>query len=423
MTPTIRRVALATATLAAAFWCLAGNAGAYVYWSEGDAIGRANLDGSQAATGFVLTPASSVAVDASQIYWSFGEPGSPGTISAAPLAASAAARVIVADAGEEPRDVVVGDGHIYWIQGPGIDTSIGRAELPDGGNPEPDFLPGVDAAGLAVDAERLYWSDGFTADKIESFDFAGQTINHDVVAATTPVAIAVGGGRIYWYDSSGNGIEGATLVGGQGVGAERLVEGAQASALAADADHIYWASGAESAIGRADPDGAEVERDLIRVDGPDGLALDSGFSPPPPPPPPPAVRAPASAPTPATPAQPPTYAGPTKTTTGALAPGVEGALETPKQCVAGGQKFSVKVSVKSKGSRSHKASYSVAKVKFLLGGKVISTDRRKPFEVTFPGSPAARSLAVVARISVILHKGHRHGLATKTLKATVKTCG
>ena len=63
------------------------------------------------------------------------------------------------------------------------------------------------------------------------------------------------------------------------------------------------------------------------------------------------------------------------------------------------------------------------KVKFLLGGKTISIDRTKPFEATYPGSPAAQKLTVIARISVILHKGHRHGLATRTLKAVVMTCG
>lgn len=409
------RAALAAATMMAAFWGMAGQAGAYVYWSEGGQIGRANLDGSDLVAGFVSTPSSSVAVDASQIYWSFGENGSPGTISAAPLTNPGSGRVIITDAGEEPHDVVVGGGHIYWIDGGGSNTSIGRAELPDGSNPEPDFIPdpSVHPTGIAIDSERIYWSEGFVEDNIDSFDFQSQTIDHDAVNATKPIAIAVGGGRIYWYNFLDNAIEAATLSGGKGTSTEKIVEGVQVSALAANTEHVYWASGASGAIGRASPSGAEApERTLISgLDEPTGLALDSGFSPPSPPPPPPS------------PPQLPIYGGPTKTTKGPLAPGLEGTLQTPKQCVAGGQTFTAKVGVKQKGSRRHKASYSVKKVKFLLGGKTISIDRTKPFEATYPGSPAAQKLTVIARISVILHKGHRHGLATRTLKAVVMTCG
>ncbi len=410
----LRTVLMAT-TVIAAFWGLTGQASAYVYWSEGGEIGRANLDGSDVVAGLVTTPSSSVAVDASQIYWSFGDYGSPGTISAAALTDPGSPRVLIADAGEEPHDLVVGGGHIYWIDGGGSNTSIGRAELPDGSNPEPDFIPdpSVHPTGIAVDSERIYWSEGFVEDNIDSFDFQSQTIDHDSVNATKPTAIAVGGGHIYWYNFLDSAIEGATLSAGKGTSTERIVEGVQVSALAADSEYVYWASGASGAIGRVSPSGAETpQRTLISgLDEPTGLALDSGFSPPSPPPPPPS------------PPRLPIYTGPTKITKGLLGPGLEGNLQTPKQCVAGGQTFTVKVGVKQKGSRRHKASYSVKKVKFLLGGKTISIDRTKPFEATYPGSPASEKLSVIARISVILRKGHRHGLATRTLKAAVMTCG
>ncbi len=65
---------------------------------------------------------------------------------------------------------------------------------------------------------------------------------------------------------------------------------------------------------------------------------------------------------------------------------------------------------------THKASYSAKKVKFLLGGKTISIDRTKPFEATYPGSPASEKLSVIARISVILRKATATD-STRTPKA------
>jgi hypothetical protein len=120
----------------------------------------------------------------------------------------------------------------------------------------------------------------------------------------------------------------------------------------------------------------------------------------------------------------PPYNGPTKTTAKSLGKGLQGSLTTPKQCVAGGSYFKAKVAVKRKGSHAHKVSYSVGQVKFFVGGKLIVTDKKKPFEALLgtKGTAAGKSLAVSARISVLLRKGHRHSTVQKTLKATVKTC-
>jgi hypothetical protein len=134
---------------------------------------------------------------------------------------------------------------------------------------------------------------------------------------------------------------------------------------------------------------------------------------------------PTTAPTPPPPpSNPGSYTGPTKTTTKSLGNGLEGNLGTPKQCVKGGSFFTAKVAVKRKGSRAHKLSYSIPQVKFFLGGKLISTDKKKPFEtqLTTTGVPAGTSLTVAARISVLLKKGRRHSTVSKTLKADVKTC-
>jgi hypothetical protein len=120
----------------------------------------------------------------------------------------------------------------------------------------------------------------------------------------------------------------------------------------------------------------------------------------------------------------PTYKGPTKNTEKSIGHGLGASLSTPKGCVPGGSLFKAKVAVKRTGSKAHKASYTVAKVKFYLGKKLIGTDTKKPFEVSFAtaGLGVGKTLEVSAKISVNLHLGHRHSTVSKTLKADVSTC-
>jgi hypothetical protein len=118
--------------------------------------------------------------------------------------------------------------------------------------------------------------------------------------------------------------------------------------------------------------------------------------------------------------------GGTQTTTAAsLGHGLVGELSTPKECVAGGEIFKAKVAVKRKGSKAHKAAYTVKQVTFFLAGKKVTTDKRKPFETSFATKGLAKgaALAVSAKIAVIVHVGHRHTTVSKTLKTTVTTCG
>ena len=80
--------------------------------------------------------------------------------------------------------------------------------------------------------------------------------------------------------------------------------------------------------------------------------------------------------------------------------------------------------MKRKGSKAHKAAYTVKQVVFMVGKKKIATDKRKPFEaaIATKGVAAGAGLAISARISVVLRRGHRRSTVSKTLKTTVKTC-
>jgi hypothetical protein len=128
---------------------------------------------------------------------------------------------------------------------------------------------------------------------------------------------------------------------------------------------------------------------------------------------------------PAPPAKPASPApGAAKSTSAPIVPGLNASLSTPKACVAGGAAFKAKVAVKKKGTKAHNLSYSVKQVGFSVDGKLVSTDKTKPFEATLHGSAhAGSSIPVAAKISVVLKKGHRHSSVTKTLTATVATCG
>jgi hypothetical protein len=132
-----------------------------------------------------------------------------------------------------------------------------------------------------------------------------------------------------------------------------------------------------------------------------------------------------SPPSGAGPATPQTYNGPTKTLEKSLGHGLKATLTTPRGCIVGGQQFKAKLAVKRKGSQAHKASYTVSKVKFLLGKKLVATDKRKPFEALFAtaGVAAGTKLTIAAKVSVTLHKGKRRVSIGKTLEALIRTCG
>jgi hypothetical protein len=123
--------------------------------------------------------------------------------------------------------------------------------------------------------------------------------------------------------------------------------------------------------------------------------------------------------------KPVTVHGPTATTTSPLGHGLVGQLSVPKQCLPENATFGAKLAVKRKGTQAHKAAYSVTKVQFSIGGSSLSTDRKKPFEARFltTGLKRDSALTVTAKVSVLLHLGHRTGSVTKSLTAKVRTCG
>jgi hypothetical protein len=214
-------------------WWWTAQASAYIYWSNSNQIGRANLDGTAADQAFIV--------------------------------------------GVEPVDVVVDAQHIYWTSN--VSGTIGRANL-DGTGVEQDFISTGDGVfGLAVDGQHLYWTNRQT-DTIGRANLDGTGVTDDfITAAETPTGVAVDGQHVYWtnvvYDGGpatigranldGTGVDQSFIAGITGLPGD----------LALDAQHIYWANYSGSSVGRANIDGSGVNQRFIDVGGSSGLAIDA----------------------------------------------------------------------------------------------------------------------------------------------------
>jgi hypothetical protein len=145
----------------------------HIFWanwqngsSQGNSIGRANIDGSSPNQAFIDNAAVSgsvcgVDVDANFIYW--GSRQSPGDIGRAPIGGGAADTDFI-DEANFSCDVAVNATHVYWAEvsqffGSG---SVGRATI-DGSSGNAEFIPnssGVETpCGIDVDAGHVYWGD------------------------------------------------------------------------------------------------------------------------------------------------------------------------------------------------------------------------------------------------------------------------
>jgi len=261
---------------------LAGQANAAIYWGNGSPIGRANLDGTNAESEFIkyvpfgssgeaaVSACGGVAVDGSHVYWA--DPAG-GAIGRANLDGSGPAYGFITGA-DNPCGVAVNDTHVYWTNLKG--NSIGRANL-DGTEATQTFIDAVsEPCGVAVDHKFIYWtSAGFhyigrallTGDKGPhlvdgdgSFDFCGVAVNG------THLFWGGFGNRIGRVDLDGSNPDPAFIA-----GIERPC------GLAVGGGHIYWVEQTTpSGIASANLDGTVVNRGLLTDLGryPCGIAVD-----------------------------------------------------------------------------------------------------------------------------------------------------
>jgi hypothetical protein len=130
--------------------------GSFIYWTDrdGQSIGRAQLNGSGAATNvdtslvspIGLSPGG-IAVDSNYIYWGGNYGDSAGPIGRVNLDGSGSVDLAFISGAGNSQSVSVDSSHIYWTTG----DSIGRANL-DGTSANTTFIPGAFLSALAVDS-------------------------------------------------------------------------------------------------------------------------------------------------------------------------------------------------------------------------------------------------------------------------------
>jgi hypothetical protein len=254
---------------------LPASASGYLYWSGGDEVARANLNGSGLESGFIpklSTGVLGVAVSTQYVYFA-GEQGLIGRASLSggdvdsdlfriPQPAPGLYEPVEVDA----ISLVVAGGHIYWSSS---ESSIGRASV-DGGGIEPAFIKTeARVSALAVDASQIYWA---TERDIGRANLDGGGVEPDFIplGAGTADGVAVADGHIYWTVFGGHSV-GRANMDGRGVDPYFITGLDFVSDATVGGSYIYWQAREHEFglgrvwIGRANLDGGDVRKTLINV--------------------------------------------------------------------------------------------------------------------------------------------------------------
>ena len=250
---------------------------AFIYWANaghdlpgfgGNAIGRANLDGSGPRQDLLSGAGGScgVALGERSIYWqgiwlyplgSGGRGSSFANRDGAGVARITDVWRTELDASNSKR--LFGDYTVY--------TEYEPADL---------------ACGVAVDGQFAYWADQpaslGTIGRIRLDGSGGES--SFISGAERPCGVAVDGDYIYWANRDGNTIGRANRDGSSPD--QNFISGANSPCgVAVDGSYIYWANFGSDAIGRASLDGSGAEQSFIGgAAGPCGLTVDSSLTPP-----------------------------------------------------------------------------------------------------------------------------------------------
>ena len=278
---TVFRSAKASAVLASALTLLAlsipASAEAYLYWQGSRGIARASLNGTGIDASFVASVRGSVlglAVSTQYIY--FGGPG--GAIGRANLDGSNADLTFInipqpvpenpSRPTEEDADfLAISGAHIYWAD-PG-DSYISRAGI-DGADIELGFIKTEsDVSGIAIDGGHLYWASEHAIGRA-NLERTDVEPNFIPLSASGANGVAVADGYIYWSAHWGHNI-GRAHINGRSVNPDFIVGLGYVSDATVGGQYLYWqAKEALSAptrvwIGRAQLNGRHVQRYLINV--------------------------------------------------------------------------------------------------------------------------------------------------------------
>jgi Bacterial Ig-like domain (group 3)/PASTA domain len=273
---------------ALAVFAHAAIAQAYVYWTTGTDVGRANLDGN-GINGALLGGAGTadgVVTDGTYIYWGDGD-----SIERADLDGSHAQPLITTDTSPEPDAIATDGTYLYWVTG---GTNIYRASLDGTG-----VVNLVPSAGTALEALTI--ADGNiyypSAGAIHEVSASGGTprtfITLSGIEGQPPPSvfgITNANGGLYWTEftlASGGGgfgdIGSATLNNSPSANETFIDTPIEPGEIATDGTYLYWSDVGVSptVISRAAIDApASPETDFITVPGgADGIAVDAAVDP------------------------------------------------------------------------------------------------------------------------------------------------
>jgi hypothetical protein len=227
---------------------------------------------------------SSIAVDATTVYWTQGT----GSMSGAYGKPFSGGMVNLFGGSTDPRGIVVDATRVYWLDyATGAVTSA--VTLPAGGGAPVHLLPALGPDGgaspgpnaITTDSRNVYWTDSVLG-TVNQMPVQGGTVVTLASNRLTPVAIAVDATSVYWADYGSVGNDGSVnkVTIGMPGSITPLATGEQLpSGIAVDGTNVYWTD-------RANPNGTVKS---ISVQGgspntiaqgqgaPTGVAVDSQF--------------------------------------------------------------------------------------------------------------------------------------------------
>jgi sugar lactone lactonase YvrE len=156
--------------------------------------------------------------------------------------------------------------------------SIGRADLADGGNPDPELIVPQSTSDLDLDGKYVYWSDP-TTNSIGRAELNGDNPQPKfITGASDPEGVAVDSEFIYWANEGTDTIGRAEIGGGNPK--QDFITGADhPKGIDVDSTYVYWVNrgspSSNSTIGRAELGGGKVEQSFCDGSMTEDVAVNS----------------------------------------------------------------------------------------------------------------------------------------------------
>jgi hypothetical protein len=243
----------------------------HIYWTNAEAgtIGRADIGGANPEPSFItgLENPEGIAVDSGHIYWAEARNHAEGqgTIGRSTLAGAGVEKEFITGA-SNPRGVAVNSEYVYWSNG--ATEYLGRATIA-GASPEQFFHYAENPWGIAANATNVYAIEGNQFAYIYEYTLSGEFANIGVLGERVEArGLAIDSNHLYWSDA-GKARIGRYDLDLSNPNPEFIISVYGVLGLAADAGHVYWATNPSASNPPASPG-----TDLYRYDRESGGLID-----------------------------------------------------------------------------------------------------------------------------------------------------